>query len=186
LVYSNLGEYGGDRDFVVLSGGSAGGHLTALSALMPNNSDFKTGFEGVDCSVQAAVPIYGIYDFLDRTGALKDVGQAGMEKFVARVTMPGPKETHEAFWDIVSPISQVREDAPPFLIVHSRGDALAPFQGAEAFVEALSKVSRQEVIFAPLTRGQHAYDIANAPPTAAHVRLIERFLTKVYDARAKA
>ncbi|MGB0906746.1 MAG: alpha/beta hydrolase fold domain-containing protein [Maricaulaceae bacterium] len=179
-VKTNIAEYGGDPNFVILTGGSAGGHLTALAALMPNNADFKTGFDSVDCTVQAAVPVYGVYDFIDRTGAFANYGQAKVEGFLTEKTMPGPRATHEDFWDMVSPLRHVRADAPPFLILHGRQDALASFPGAEIFTKALSDVSKDDVIFAPIPGGQHAYDAAGAPPTAAHVRLVDRFLTGVY------
>jgi acetyl esterase/lipase len=59
-------EYGADPDFICVTGGSAGGHLTALTALSQNDPAFQPGFESADTSVSAAVPFYGVYDFLDR------------------------------------------------------------------------------------------------------------------------
>lgn len=182
-VKTNIADYGGDPDFVVLTGGSAGGHLTSLAALMPNEAQFKSGFEDIDCSVQAAIPVYGVYDFIDRTGTLQKFGQKNVEKFLTEKTMPGPRSTHEDFWDLVSPLNHLRKDAPHFLVIHGKQDALAPFKGAEIFVKALSEASENEVIFAPHPGGQHAYDALGAPPTPAHVRLIERFLTCIYDRR---
>jgi len=65
-IRAHIAEYGGDPSFVCVTGGSAGGHLTALTALSANDPRFQPGFEGVDTSVVAAVPFYGVYDFLDR------------------------------------------------------------------------------------------------------------------------
>lgn len=62
-VKENIAAYGGDPNFVALSGGSAGGHLTALAALTPNDPKFQPGFEDADTSVMAAVPFYGRYDW---------------------------------------------------------------------------------------------------------------------------
>lgn len=62
-VKENIAAYGGDPNFVALSGGSAGGHLTALAALTPNDPNFQPGFEDADTSVMAAVPFYGRYDW---------------------------------------------------------------------------------------------------------------------------
>lgn len=177
-VKTHISEYGGDPEFVVSTGGSAGGHLTALSALMPNNKDFKAGFENVDCSVKAAVPVYGVYDFLDRTGEMS-LGQIELEAFLTKNTMPGPVATHREFWDRVTPMGNIHANAPPMFVLHGRHDALAVFKGAEIFVNALRKVSKNDVYFAALPSGQHAYDCANSPPTRAHVRAVERFLNKV-------
>ena len=63
-IKEHIAEYGGDPDFVAISGGSAGGHLAALAALTPNDPQFQPGFEDADTSVVAAVPIYGRYDWV--------------------------------------------------------------------------------------------------------------------------
>ena len=62
-VKAHITEYGGDPDFIAITGGSAGGHLSSLAALTPNNPQFQPGFEDADTRVQAAVPFYGVYDF---------------------------------------------------------------------------------------------------------------------------
>ena len=56
-------EYGIDPDFICVTGGSAGGHLTALMGADRQRPAFQPGFEAADTSVAAAVPFYGIYDF---------------------------------------------------------------------------------------------------------------------------
>ena len=62
-VKANIATYGGDAGFVALTGGSAGGHLSALAALTPDRTDWQPGFEDADTSVAAAVPFYGAYDW---------------------------------------------------------------------------------------------------------------------------
>jgi carboxymethylenebutenolidase len=44
---------------VCITGGSAGGHLTALHALTAQDRLWQDGFEDVDTTVAAAVPFYG-------------------------------------------------------------------------------------------------------------------------------
>ncbi|MEK9791538.1 MAG: alpha/beta hydrolase, partial [Halieaceae bacterium] len=51
-VKQNVAEYGGDSDFIVVTGGSAGGHLSLLAGLTPGHADWQEGFEGVDTAVQ--------------------------------------------------------------------------------------------------------------------------------------
>ena len=64
-VRENIADYGGDPDFLAITGGSAGGHLASLAALTPNDPTFQPGFEDADTTVQAAAPYYGVYDFTD-------------------------------------------------------------------------------------------------------------------------
>ena len=79
----HIAEYGGDPDYVVISGGSAGGHLASLAALTPNQPEYQPGFEAVDTTVQACVPFYGVYDFTNRDG----IRGRGMGKFLERTVM---------------------------------------------------------------------------------------------------
>ena len=44
-VREHIAEYGGDPGFIAVSGGSAGGHLSALLALTPNEPEWQPGFE---------------------------------------------------------------------------------------------------------------------------------------------
>ena len=67
-IREHVAEYGGDPDFIVVTGGSAGGHLRALAALTANEPEYQPGFEDADTTVQAAVPYYGVYDFAGSTG----------------------------------------------------------------------------------------------------------------------
>ena len=71
-VREHIAEYGGDPDFIAVSGGSAGGHLSALLALTPNEPEWQPGFEDLDASVDACLPFYGVYDMTvdpSRSGA---------------------------------------------------------------------------------------------------------------------
>ena len=44
-VKENISRYGGNPDFIVATGGSAGGHLCSLLALSANDPQFQPGFE---------------------------------------------------------------------------------------------------------------------------------------------
>ncbi len=68
-IRENIAAYGGNPDYIAITGGSAGGHLAALAALTANDAAYQPGFEDADTTVQAAVPHYGVYDFagVDRT-----------------------------------------------------------------------------------------------------------------------
>ena len=166
-------EYGADPDFVVVTGGSAGGHLAALLALTPNDPVYQPGFEHVDTSVSACVPMYGVYDFLDQHGVR---GRAAMRPFLERFVMKcSPAECRDR-WEAASPLNHVRADAPPFFVAHGGHDTLAWVEEARWFVDALRAVSESPVLYAELPRTQHAFDVMYTVRTAHVVDAISRWL----------
>lgn len=176
-------EHGGDPDFLCVTGQSAGGHLTALVALTANDPRFQPGFEDVDTTMRAAVPIYGIYDFTNRLGTWhKD----SIKRFIEPVVMQRKlADDPQAFADY-SPLDRVREDAPPFLVVHGSIDTLAPVEDAREFVERLRAVSRNPVLYAEMAGAQHAFEIFPSYRTARVIEGIERFLHSVRTGRPAA
>ena len=173
---TNAVEHGGDPRRIVLTGGSAGGHLTALAALAHDDPSFKPGFADRDCSVQVAVPVYGRYDFLDRAGSLGRNHVPLIDGFLGGKVMPGVPDAHPELWRAASPIDRLRADAPPMLIIHGTADTLLPEQDAADFAQALSQISLQPVRYAALAGIQHAYDLLNSALTWAHVRALDSFL----------
>ena len=169
-------EYGADPDFVVVTGGSAGGHLAALVALTANDPEYQPGFEDVDTTVQACIPFYGVYDFLDRHGVR---GKASMAPFLEKLVMKSSPVTARAAWDKASPIARVHADAPPFLVIHGTHDSLAFVEDTRHFVSALRKVSRQPVVYAELPGAQHAFDVFHSTRSAYAVEAVTRFVEGV-------
>lgn len=176
-IRRHIEEFGGDPDFVCITGGSAGGHLCALAALTANDPIFQPGFEEVDTRIDAAIPFYGVYDFLDRANAWPLVKIA---EFVGpRVFKSRPEEQPE-LWDAVSPITHVGAEAPPFLVIHGTHDTLVFAEEARIFVEAMREKSMAPVLHAELQGAQHAFDVFHSVRTAHVVRGVARFLEHVH------
>ncbi|MDH3755768.1 MAG: alpha/beta hydrolase [Acidimicrobiia bacterium] len=173
-VRENIGARGGDSSRIVLTGGSAGGHLASLAALTPGRADFQPGFEEIDTSVSGCVPLYGPADFRDRHGIRGRL--ASMEPFLSRMVMPGPVDDHAELWDMVSPIANVRPDAPPFFIIQGANDVLVWREEARQMVSRLREISRQPVVYWEVPGAQHAFDTFNSVRSAAAVDAIERFV----------
>jgi acetyl esterase/lipase len=169
-------EYGADPDFVVVTGGSAGGHLAALVALTANDPEYQPGFEDVDTTVQACVPFYGVYDFLDSHG---ERGKASMAPFLERLVMKSSPVTDRTAWEKASPIARVHADAPPFFVIHGTHDSLAYVEDTRHFVTALRKVSRQPVLYAELPGAQHAFDVFHSRRSAHAVEAVTHFVEGV-------
>ena len=176
-------EYGADPEFIAITGGSAGGHLSALAALTPNDPDYQPGFEDADTTVQACVPFYGVYDFTDRRGHWKrSLLRPMLEHRIVKRRIREAKEVFEK----ASPMSRINPDAPPFFVVHGTRDSLVPVQEARVFVELLREASRAPVLYAELPGAQHAFEIFPSERTGHTLVGVERFLAWVHSAwRAK-
>jgi acetyl esterase/lipase len=178
-VRAHIAEHGGDPEFVAVTGGSAGGHLTSLLALTPNRPEFQPGFEAVDTTVQAAVPYYGKYDFIDREGLVG--GSHGFTQFLVDKVMPCPPPQDPALWDGASPSQQVHADAPPFFVLQGTHDTLIFVQEARAFVRRLRAVARRPVAYAEQHGAQHAFDLVHSIRTEFTVDAVHRFLEICYS-----
>jgi acetyl esterase/lipase len=143
-------------------------------ALTANDPRLQPGFEDVDTRVDAAVPFYGVYDFVDRHG-LKGSGPA-MVQWLEKTVMPCSPTTDPVLWDLASPIAQLRPDAPPFFILHGTHDSLAGVEEARQFADALRNVSTQPVVYAELPGAQHAWDIFRSVRAMESVQAVARFL----------
>jgi acetyl esterase/lipase len=176
-VKAHAQEYGADPNFIVVTGGSAGGHLAAMLAVTPNEPRYQPGFEDADTRVQAAVPIYGLYNFTDgSTAASRQVARF----FAIAVAKVRPSRSEEVLRE-ASPITHVTPDDPPFFVIHGEHDSLAPVHQARAFVRRLREVSRDPVAYAELPGTQHAFDVFPSIRTAHVIRAIERFADWVHS-----
>jgi acetyl esterase/lipase len=158
-VKENIADYGGDPDFVAIAGGSAGGHLTALAALTPNDPEWQPGFEDADTSVVAAVPIYGRYDWFSKEGSGRPEFISILQRYIVKKRFA---QNRQVYLD-ASPITKVRPDAPPFFVLHGENDSIIPVREGREFVDALSQKSDNVVVYAEIPHAQHAFDFFGSP-----------------------
>jgi acetyl esterase/lipase len=174
-IKANIGDHGGDPDFVAITGGSAGGHLTSLAALTANEPMFQPGFEEADTSLVAAVPIYGIYDFTNRDGT----GRTDLGEVLGPIVMKSSLKSAHQLWSDASPMSWVSADAPPMFVIHGANDSLAPVEQARSFVAMLRAESKSPVAYAELPGAQHAFEVFDSPRTIFSAGAVHRFLESV-------
>ncbi|WP_324651375.1 alpha/beta hydrolase [Georgenia sp. H159] len=145
-------EYGADPSTLVLAGGSAGGHLSTIAALTPNEPRHQPGFEDADTAVSAVVSLYGWYGgYYELGGPTSEVGPLG----------------HDA------------TAAPPVFVAHGEKDSLAHVETARRVVRHLRSGSSEPVVYAELPGGQHSFDLFHSLRFAAVVDGVTAFLGQV-------
>ena len=182
-IRGHIAEHGGDPTRVVVTGGSAGGHLTAMMALTQNDPRYQPGFEHADTSVTAAIPMYGAYDLAEIFGRFESSigGRIGgwMGSLMMGVT---PADDLDAYVD-ASPIAHVTDAAPPFLVVHGTIDNLVPVEQARRFVAALREAGA-DVTYVELVGAPHAFDVFHSAWEHASTTGIEWWLSSVVPVTA--
>ena len=156
-VREHIAAYGGDPDLVVVTGGSAGGHLAAMMGLTANDPEYQPGFEQVDTSVLAFVPFYGVFDWTDRYGLRgeRHPMMRRLERYIVKVAR------HEAphIYHRGSPMSHIEGDVPPAMVLHGTSDTLVPVAEAERFVGLLRATSCEPVVYAEFVGAHHAFEV---------------------------
>jgi acetyl esterase/lipase len=173
-------EYGGDPDFIVLVGGSVGGHLISLAALTAHQPQWQPGFEQADTRVQAVVPCYGKFDLLEQVRP-----DPRFMAFLTEKVMPGPRAVHDELWRAMDPASQMADPQapprPPFFVLHGTHDVLIPLAEARWFVERLRATSDSELICAELPGAQHGWDVPHSLRSDLTVEAMQRYLEYQYS-----
>lgn len=152
-VRANIVEYGGDPDFIAITGGSAGGHLCSLAALTAGDGSLQPGFEDADTTVQAAAPYYGVYDLTDSANM-----HGLMMPLLEHVVMQKRLAANRRLFEDASPIFRVHRNAPPFLVLHGENDAVVPHGQAREFCTALRGAGARWVSYASIPNAHHAFD----------------------------
>lgn len=171
---ANIASYGGDPSYLVLTGGSAGGHLAALAATTPGLAEYQPGFEDADTSVAACVPFYGVFDMAGLTGDKAAVEMR--DRFLGpRVFKADPKTELDVF-ETASPLTHVTKEVPDFFVIHGTDDGLVSIGQARAFVAKLREMSQGVVSYLELPNTQHGFEVFSSIRSQHVIRAVERWL----------
>lgn len=182
-IKEQIQEYGGNPEFIVVTGGSAGGHLSSLLALSAGHEAFQPGFEDKDTTVQGAVPFYGVYDFTDEEDHFPhDMLEEMLEDSVFKLDMSGNEQTFKE----ASPLFHINDNAPPFMVIQGSHDTLVPVESSRAFSKTLRAKSKHKVAYVELEGAQHAFDIFPSLRSEYVKFGVEKFLAWTYSQYLKS
>ena len=132
-VFRNAKQYNFDTSKIVLTGHSAGGHLSLITGMLPNGTGLDNNCYGdEDIKVAAIINWYGISDVSDLIAGknLKDYAVMWMG------SQPNAAEIAKK----VSPLTYLRADLPPILTVHGDSDSVVPYSQSVRLHKELDKV----------------------------------------------
>jgi acetyl esterase/lipase len=138
-------QYHLDPKHIGVWGASAGGHLVALIGTSGEVAELEGDVGGnLDQSsrVQCVVDWFGPTDmsvFFDQAAAGPNIFKAKPDHSPLSDLFGGPLKEHLNLVRLGNPITFVKKDNPPFLIVHGDQDTLVPLAQSQILYDALKK-----------------------------------------------
>jgi acetyl esterase/lipase len=138
----NAKRWNVDTGKIVVTGGSAGGHLALMVGLAPKSAKL-----GPTPEVAAVVNLYGITD-------VEDLVQGPNERDFAKQWVPDTQD-RLVLARRVSPVMYVRKGLPPVLTIHGTEDDIVPFDHATRLTKLLRDAGDDAELI-PLTGSKHS------------------------------
>jgi acetyl esterase/lipase len=131
-VISKAKDYNFDINKLVVTGHSAGGHLSLMSGMLPGSAGLDRQCPGnEELKVAAIINWYGITD----VGDLLE----GPNQQTYAVTWLSSLTNRDEIARRASPLTYVRAGLPPILTIHGDADTVVPYSHATRLHEALTK-----------------------------------------------
>lgn len=165
FLKANAAKYGLDPARVGVWGGSAGGHLTALTALSCGDTslDPAPAPAGSEC-VQSAVTWYGVFDFAPMLKASMQDGS--LDRAENKLLRCAPADCSADRVASVSPVSYIDRKDPPMLLIHGEKDAVVAVEQSR-LAEARLKAAGVPVETIYIPGVDHSFIGATAAETRA-------------------
>jgi acetyl esterase/lipase len=132
-IIRNAKQYNFDTSKLVVTGHSAGGHLSLTTGMLPASAGLDRECPGSEeLKVAAIVNWFGITDVVDLLDGpnMKEYAVAWLS------SMPNREDIARR----VSPLTYVRAALPPIITIHGDADPTVPYAHAVRLQEALNKV----------------------------------------------
>ena len=162
FLRQNAKEWNIDPEHIGVTGGSAGGHLSAYIALQDDEAkpESEDPVERQSSRVSFAIPFAGPTDW-GLLGTVKHDHPAYRQLLGYEPGTPADKMSAKKKND-VSPVHFVSADDPPILIVHGDADTIVPIEHAKALDAALKEAKVSSKLFI-VKGGNHGIAGASHP-----------------------
>lgn len=141
FLRANAESYGVDPQRIAVAGGSAGGHLALMVAFTTGQAELepKAPYAGYTSEVDCVINMYGITNILTRQKTAADGKPTGERAPGSALRVFGAADETAPVLRIGSPVTQVRPNSPPVLILHGRADATVDYLQAEELAQVLAR-----------------------------------------------
>ncbi len=147
-------KYDVDTKRIVVTGGSAGGHLSLMVGMTPKSAKL-----GPPAKIAAVVNFYGITDVADQLSG------PNMREYA--VTWVPEQSGRLELAARVSPMTYVRKGLPPILTIHGDADQTVPYQHGVKLTKALRDAGNDaELVSVP--QGAHGFPKATENEVYEH------------------
>ena len=140
-VIRNAETYGFDPKRLIVTGRSAGGHLSLTTGMLPVDAGFDAEcISAVKPAVAAIINYYGITDVADL------MADKPNERNWA-IAWLGSQRDRKEIADSVSPIHHVGANLPPILTIHGDADRIVPYSHAVELHKRLDAAGAKNQLF---------------------------------------
>jgi acetyl esterase/lipase len=156
-IFRNAKQYNFDTSKIVLTGHSAGGHLSLITGMLPDGTALDNRcyasekYGDVKMKVAAIINWYGISD-------VNDLISGENLKNYAVMWMGSQPDAAEIARQ-VSPLTYVRAGLPPVMTIHGDKDDVVPFSQAVRLHEALDKAKVPNRLYTVKNGGHGMFEV---------------------------
>ena len=156
-LVKHAAEYDLDTNRLCTFGASAGAHLALLAAMAEDQFSRQTDLSDIDYHIRCVVSISTPLDFVDLSG-YNDRDRMKIEALLAGF-LGFTYEENTSIYAAASPISYLKDDAPPVLLVHGEKDELIPIVQADTYYEK-AKQAGMDITYIRVLNGDHGLQAA--------------------------
>jgi acetyl esterase/lipase len=185
---ANAERYGADPEWIIVAGGSAGGHLALLAAYTPGHPELTPAdIRGLDSTVRAVVASYPVVDLRSyltnndyRTIDFGLFEVTSPREVVPRLVGGTPAQVPERY-DLLTPTNHVSPECPPTLLLQAGHDHVVPIEPVRDLHRKLVAAG-VPAIYIEYPATEHVFDFVLprfSPAARAVWHEIDRFLALV-------
>ena len=156
-IFRNAKQYNFDKSKIVLTGHSAGGHLSLITGMLPGGTPLDNNCYASEKYGDEKIKVAGIVNWYGITDVF-DVIQGANLKNYAAMWMGSRKDAAEVARQ-VSPLTYVRADLPPVITIHGDKDDVVPYSHATRLHAELDKAKVPNRLYTVKNGGHGMFEL---------------------------